>query len=160
MKIFLNQNDLKKICLKLKQEGKKIVFTNGCFDIVHAGHIDYLTKAKAMGDILVVGLNSDKSVKEIKGDKRPIIPQQERALIISSLEPVDYVTLFDEPTPKELIELLIPDILVKGADWDIDKIVGREIVESNGGRVLTIDFVNDQSTSKIIQTIVERFSKA
>ena len=159
MKIFLGQNELKKICQSLKQDGKKIVFTNGCFDIVHAGHIDYLTKAKALGDVLVVGLNSDKSVRNIKGDKRPIIPEQERAMIISNLKPVDYVTLFDEPSPKELIELLIPDILVKGADWDIDKIVGREIVESSGGKVLTIDFVSDQSTSKIIQTIVRRFNE-
>jgi rfaE bifunctional protein nucleotidyltransferase chain/domain len=157
MKNILDQSELKKNCIRYKKEGKEIVFTNGCFDILHAGHIDYLTKAKALGDVLVVGVNSDKSVREIKGSKRPIIPQEERALIISNLKPVDYVTLFDEPTPKELIELLLPDILVKGADWEIDKVVGREVVEANGGKVLTIDFVNDQSTSKIIHTIVERF---
>jgi rfaE bifunctional protein nucleotidyltransferase chain/domain len=157
MKNFLDKSEIKKICLRLKGEGKKIVFTNGCFDILHAGHIDYLTKAKALGDILIVGVNSDKSVREIKGGNRPIVPEQERALIISNLKPVDYVTLFDEPTPKELIEFLIPDILVKGADWDMDKIVGKDIVEANGGKVLTIIFVNDQSTSKIIQTILRRY---
>jgi rfaE bifunctional protein nucleotidyltransferase chain/domain len=154
---FLGQDELKEICTRLKKEGKKIVFTNGCFDILHAGHIDYLTKAKTLGDILVVGVNSDKSVRVIKGGRRPIIPEQERALIISNLKPVDYVTLFDEPTPRELIELLIPDILVKGADWDLEKIVGRDVVEANGGKVLTINFVNDQSTTKIIKTILGRF---
>ena len=157
MDYFLGQDELKEICTRLKKEGKKIVFTNGCFDILHAGHIDYLTKAKTLGDILVVGVNSDKSVRVIKGGRRPIIPEQERALIISNLKPVDYVTLFDEPTPRELIELLIPDILVKGADWDMEKIVGRDVVEANGGKVLTINFVNDQSTTKIIKTILGRF---
>lgn len=157
MDYFLGQDELKEICTRLKKEGKKIVFTNGCFDILHAGHIDYLTKAKTLGDILVVGVNSDKSVRVIKGGRRPIIPEQERALIISNLKPVDYVTLFDEPTPRELIELLIPDILVKGADWDLEKIVGRDVVEANGGKVLTINFVNDQSTTKIIKTILGRF---
>ncbi len=157
MKNILNHEDLKKIRLQLKDQNKKVVFTNGCYDILHAGHVDYLIKAKALGDVLIVGINSDKSVKMIKGKNRPIIPEEERAFLISNLKPVDYVTFFDEPTPKELIELLIPDILVKGADWSVDKIVGRDVVEANGGSVKTISFVSNQSTTKIIKTIAERF---
>ena len=139
--------------------GNKVVFTNGCFDILHAGHVDYLVKAKEKGDILIVALNSDKSVKRIKGPNRPIINEYERAYLLVNLKPVDYVTFFDEDTPLEIIKDLIPDILVKGADWSIDKIVGRDVVEAGGGRVETIEFVNNQSTSKIIETIVERYSK-
>lgn len=142
---------------QVKAEGKKVVFTNGCFDLIHSGHVDYLVKAKRMGDILVLALNSDSSIKRIKGDKRPILNQDERAFIVSNLKPVDYVTFFDEDTPAEIINDLIPDVLVKGADWAIDKIVGREIVEANGGEVRTIKFVNDQSTSNIIKIIKERY---
>ncbi|RKY93271.1 MAG: D-glycero-beta-D-manno-heptose 1-phosphate adenylyltransferase, partial [Ignavibacteriae bacterium] len=142
-----------------KADNKKVVFTNGCFDIIHAGHIDYLNKAKALGDILMVGLNTDDSVKKIKGDKRPIINQDERAEIISNLKPVDYVVFFDEDTPAELINKLVPDILIKGADWKIDEIAGGETVIANGGEVKTIEFVNDQSTSKIIDLITSRYSK-
>ena len=127
------------------------------FDLIHAGHVDYLTKAKALGDILIVGMNTDASVRRIKGDKRPILNQDERAFIISNLKPVDYVTFFDEDTPKEIIDEIIPDILVKGADWSIDKIVGREAVEKNGGEVKTIEFVNQQSTSKIIESIKNKY---
>lgn len=141
----------------LKQQNKKVVFTNGVFDLIHAGHVDYLTKAKVLGDILIVGMNSDESVKRIKGDKRPILLEDERAFVISSLKPVDYVVLFDEDTPQKLIDKIIPDILVKGADWSIDKIVGRETVEKNGGEVKTIEFVNLQSTSKIIELIKNRY---
>ena len=142
---------------QLKAEGKKVVFTNGCFDLIHSGHVDYLVKAKEMGDVLILALNSDSSIKRIKGDKRPILKQDERAFIVSNLKPVDYVTFFDEDTPAEIINDLIPDVLVKGADWTIDKIVGREIVEANGGEVKTIRFVNDQSTSNIIKIIKERY---
>jgi rfaE bifunctional protein nucleotidyltransferase chain/domain len=110
-----------------------------------------------MGDVLILALNSDSSIKNIKGSKRPILKQDERAFIVSNLKPVDYVVFFDEDTPAEIISELVPDILVKGADWAIDKIVGRDVVESNGGEVKTIVFVNDQSTSKIIQIIKERF---
>jgi len=149
--------ELKEIRNRLKQENKKVVFTNGCFDLIHSGHVDYLVKAKELGDILIVALNSDQSVKRIKGDKRPILKQEERAFIVSNLKPVDYVTFFEEDTPAEIINELLPDILVKGADWSIDKIVGRDIVEANGGKVKTITFVNDQSTSKIIQLIKDRF---
>lgn len=149
--------EIKEIRYRLKQENKKVVFTNGCFDLIHSGHVDYLVKAKELGDILIVALNSDQSVKRIKGDKRPILKQEERAFIVSNLKPVDYVTFFEEDTPAEIINELLPDILVKGADWSIDKIVGRDIVEANGGKVKTITFVNDQSTSKIIQLIKDRF---
>jgi len=141
----------------LKLENKKVVFTNGCFDLIHSGHVDYLVKAKEMGDVLILALNTDSSIKRIKGNKRPILLQDERAFIVSNLKPVDYVVLFEEDTPAEIIGAIIPDVLVKGADWAIDKIVGRDIVEANGGEVKTIDFVNDQSTSKIIQIIKERF---
>jgi len=149
--------EIKEIRNRLKQENKKVVFTNGCFDLIHSGHVDYLVKAKELGDILIVALNSDQSVKRIKGDKRPILKQEERAFIVSNLKPVDYVTFFEEDTPAEIINELLPDILVKGADWSIDKIVGRDIVEANGGKVKTITFVNDQSTSKIIKLIKDRF---
>lgn len=142
---------------QLKAEGKKVVFTNGCFDLIHSGHVDYLIKAKEMGDVLILALNSDSSIRNIKGDKRPILKQDERAFIVSNLNPVDYVTFFEEDTPAEIINELIPDVLVKGADWALDKIVGREIVESNGGEVKTIKFVNDQSTSNIIKIIKERY---
>jgi len=152
-------SELKAIRLKLKASGKKVVFTNGVFDLIHSGHIDYLSKAKLLGDVLIVGLNTDDSVKRIKGEKRPILSQEERAFIISNLKPVDYVIFFNEDTPEKLISELIPDVLVKGADWTVDKIVGKDIVEKNGGKVKAIDFVNDQSTSKIIDLIVKIYSK-
>jgi len=136
---------------------KKIVFTNGCFDIVHAGHVDYLEKAKSLGDILVVGMNSDSSVRRIKGEKRPVVPQELRAKVLSSLKPVDYVVIFEEDTPLELIKAVKPDVLVKGGDWDIDKIVGREFVESYGGKVVTIPFEYDISTTRIIERIIQLY---
>jgi D-glycero-beta-D-manno-heptose 1-phosphate adenylyltransferase len=153
-----SRKEIKEIRVQLKNEGKKVVFTNGCFDLIHSGHVDYLIKAREMGDVLILGLNSDSSVKRIKGNKRPILKQDERAFIISNLKPVDYVTFFEEDTPAEIINDLIPDVLVKGADWAIDEIVGREVVEANGGEVKTIQFVNDQSTSNIIKIIKERFN--
>ena len=142
----------------IKSQNKKVVFTNGVFDILHSGHVDYLNKAKSLGDILIIGLNSDLSVKKIKGDKRPIVLEEERAFLLCNLKAVDYVTLFNEETPAKLIEKLIPDILVKGADWSIDKIVGADLVLENGGQVKAIEFVNNQSTSKIIQTILSRYN--
>ncbi|MCK5086745.1 MAG: D-glycero-beta-D-manno-heptose 1-phosphate adenylyltransferase [Melioribacteraceae bacterium] len=153
--VLIPRNQIIEIRKKLKEEGKKVVFTNGCFDILHAGHVDYLSKAKSEGDILIVALNSDNSVKRIKGLSRPIINENERAFILNSLEAVDYVTLFDEDTPEEIINQLIPDVLVKGADWSIENIIGREIVEKNGGEVKSIQFESDQSTSKIIRKISE-----
>ncbi len=149
--------EMKEIRQLFKDQNKRVVFTNGCFDIIHAGHIDYLSKAKALGDVMIVGLNSNASVMRIKGSKRPILKAAERSFILSNLKPVDYVVLFDEDTPKLLIEELLPDILVKGADWEIGNIVGKDVVIANGGEVKTIEFVNDQSTSKIIKIIVERF---
>jgi rfaE bifunctional protein nucleotidyltransferase chain/domain len=138
---------------KARKEGKKIVFTNGCFDIIHAGHVDYLEKAKSLGDFLVVGLNSDESVKRLKGKDRPVNPQEQRKKVLSALKPVDLVVIFEEDTPERLIKEIKPDILVKGGDWKIENIVGSDFVKSYGGKVLTIDFVYDTSTSKIINKI-------
>lgn len=152
-------SEIKSIRGQLKAEGKKVVFTNGVFDLIHSGHVDYLAKAKKMGDVLILGLNSDDSVKRIKGDKRPILTQDERAFVLINLKPVDYVVLFDEDTPEKLISEIIPDVLVKGADWAVEKIVGKDVVESNGGKVMNIEFVNNQSTSKIIDLILKRFAK-
>jgi len=148
---------LKVIRRRLKAENKKVVFTNGCFDLIHAGHVDYLSKAKKMGDVLIVGLNSDKSVKSIKGNKRPILKEDERVFILLNLNPVDYIILFNEDTPEKLINELVPDVLVKGADWKLNDIVGKDVVLENGGEVKTIRFVNNQSTTKIIKTIVSRY---
>lgn len=159
MSFAISLSNLKVIRSDLKAAHKKVVFTNGVFDLIHAGHVDYLIKAKELGDVLIVGLNSDNSVKIIKGEKRPILTQEERAFILSNLKPVDYVIFFNEDTPEKLISELIPDVLVKGADWAVDKIVGKEIVEENGGEVKAIEFVNDQSTSKIIDLIIKRYSK-
>ncbi len=142
---------------ELRIQNKKVVFTNGVFDILHAGHVDYLCKAKNLGDVLILGLNSDQSVKRIKGDKRPIVPQQERAFILSNLKCIDYITIFDEDTPYEIIKKLLPDVLIKGADWAKDKIIGKDIVEKSGGKIETIEFVNIQSTTNIIQTILDRY---
>ena len=152
-------NDFLKIRKDLKLKNKKVVFTNGCFDILHAGHVDYLAKAKACGDILIVGLNSDKSIREIKGKNRPIINELERAYILNNLKSVDYVVLFEEPTPLQLIERIIPDILIKGDDWAIENIVGREVVEKNGGVVTTIKFITSQSTSNIIKKILATYNE-
>lgn len=145
---IIDRTKLKDIITQLKTQGKKIAFTNGCFDILHVGHIRYLTKAKKLGDILVIGLNTDKSVSSIKSD-RPIIPEEQRAEILSALSMVDYITLFDEETPYELIKEVQPDILVKGADWEIEDIVGRDIVKE----VRTVPLVEGISTSEIIRKI-------
>ncbi|GMT43444.1 MAG: glycerol-3-phosphate cytidylyltransferase [bacterium] len=130
-----------------------IVFTNGCFDLLHAGHIEYLRKAKKLGDILWIGINSDKSVKRIKGDKRPILCQTDRVEILASLRFVDAITLFDEDTPLELIKMIKPDILVKGGDYKDKLIVGSDVLKNNGGTVKLIDFVDGKSTSAIIKKI-------
>jgi D-glycero-beta-D-manno-heptose 1-phosphate adenylyltransferase len=152
-------DELVEIRNSLRLQNKKVVFTNGVFDILHAGHVDYLTKTKEKGDVLIVAVNSDASVKRIKGPLRPVVPQNERAFIISSLKPVDYVTIFEEDTPYETIKKIIPDVLIKGADWAVDQIAGKDIVEANGGKVETIAFVNNQSTTNIIKTVLERFNK-
>lgn len=136
-----------------KYMGLKTVFTNGCFDIIHYGHIDYLARAASLGGKLVIGLNTDASVSKLKGPNRPVQDEKSRALILAALQFVDAVILFDEETPKELISFLIPDILVKGSDYSIDQIVGADVVLNNGGRVETMDFVPGYSTSKIIEKI-------
>jgi rfaE bifunctional protein nucleotidyltransferase chain/domain len=155
---IVSWEELKQIRNTLLVQNKKIVFTNGCFDIIHRGHVEYLLKAKSLGDVLVIGLNSDESVRKIKGPKRPIIPFEDRAFIVSNLSPVDYVCSFEQETPLELIQYIVPDILVKGADWNINNVVGKDVVERAGGKVATIDFVSDRSTSSIIELILERFS--
>jgi rfaE bifunctional protein nucleotidyltransferase chain/domain len=137
----------------LRETGQRVVFTNGCFDLLHAGHIQLLERARAEGDYLIVGLNSDRSVRELKGAGRPRLASGERACVLSALEPVDLVVAFDEPTPLRLIEALLPDVLVKGADWAQDAIVGREAVERAGGRVVRIDLVPERSTSRLLEQI-------
>lgn len=143
--------NLAKILSILKRKGRKIVFTNGCFDILHVGHVDYLSRAKRLGDILVIGLNRDSSVKKIKGDKRPINKEMDRAKVLSSLCFVDYITFFKENTPENLIKKIKPDILAKGGDWKIDDIVGASFVKSYGGQVKRIPFVKGYSTTSIIE---------
>ncbi len=144
---------LKKIIKILKSQNKKIIFTNGCFDILHIGHIRYLRAAKKLGDILIVGLNSDKSVKKIKGPKRPIFPQNIRKEMLSSLEFVDYIVIFDELTPIKLIKDINPTIQVKGGDYDVDKIPEKSAVEEGGGKVVIVPYVKGYSTSEIIKKI-------
>ena len=129
------------------------MFTNGCFDLLHQGHIETLEKARSFGDALVVGVNSDRSVREMKGSGRPILPEHERAEILAALESVDAVVIFDEPTPRETIAALLPDVLVKGGDWASDAIVGREEVEAAGGKVISIPVVAGHSTSAILEKI-------
>ena len=136
-----------------KRNGRKVVFTNGCFDLLHPGHIHSLEAARAFGDVLIVGINSDSSVRTLKGPGRPVIPQRERAEILASLECVDAVLIFDEPTPQKVIAALLPDVLVKGGDWPGDQIVGREEVEAAGGRVERIDILDSYSTSSILEKI-------
>jgi D-beta-D-heptose 7-phosphate kinase/D-beta-D-heptose 1-phosphate adenosyltransferase len=154
---IIKREALKEKVQALKRAGKSIVFTNGCFDFLHVGHVRYLKAAKAQGDVLVVGLNSDGSVRKIKGPRRPVVPEDERAEILASLACVDFVTLFDEPDPAMLIRLLMPDVLVKGADWATEAIVGRDIVESAGGRVVRIPLTEGVSTSGMIEKILASF---
>lgn len=137
----------------LRRRGKRIVFTNGCFDLLHVGHVRYLRQAKALGDVLVVAVNSDRSVRKLKGESRPIQNEQDRLEILASLESVNYVTLFDEDTPLAVIERLQPDVLVKGGDWPRHRIVGRQVVERRGGRVVTIPYVAGASTTDLIRKV-------
>ena len=141
-----------------KTQGKKVVFTNGVFDILHRGHLEYLASAKALGDALIVGVNSDASVRRIKGPLRPVVSEGDRSFLVSQLVPVDVVCLFDQDTPFELIGAIVPDLLVKGADWPIDKVVGKDIVEQAGGKVMTLPLVPKRSTSNIIARIRELYS--
>jgi rfaE bifunctional protein nucleotidyltransferase chain/domain len=135
----------------LKSKNKKIVFTNGCFDLLHVGHVRYLQEARALGDILVVGVNSDASVKVLKGPARPVQTEADRAEILAALGCVDYTVIFNEETPAELIRTVIPNILVKGGDWKIDQIVGADFVIAQGGKVMSLQFVDGKSTTKLIE---------
>lgn len=139
----------------LQRQGRKVVFTNGCFDLLHVGHVRYLEAARALGDCLIVAVNSDASVRRLKGPTRPILSQRHRMEVLSALSSVDYLILFGADTPRRLIAALKPDILVKGADWQEDAIVGKEIVEANGGRVARIRQVPGASTSQIVQRILQ-----
>ena len=154
-KIFKSEKELSTFVTALKTARGKIVFTNGVFDIIHRGHIEYLTEAKSYGDILVVGLNSDSSVKRIKGDNRPINNEDDRAFVLLNLKPVDYVVVFTEDTPYNLIKAIQPDVLVKGGDWEVKDIVGSDIVLNGGGKVFSLRFVDNYSTTGIIKKISE-----
>lgn len=154
------KDELKDILQGLKGRGKKIVFTNGCFDILHVGHIRCLEEAKKRGDILIVALNSDRSIRSIKGPSRPFTPEEERAEVLSALACVDYVVIFDEPDPLELISSLKPNILVKGGDWTPETTIGREVVEGMGGKVVIIPQVQGVSTSAFVDRIVRKGGKA
>ena len=138
---------------RLRADGQRVVFTNGCFDILHGGHVQYLTAARGQGDVLIVGVNSDASVRRNKGPRRPIVPEDERAALLLALRCVDYVVLFDEDTPERLIETLLPDVLVKGRDW-AHFVAGREAVEAAGGRVVLADLVPGRSTTSLIERIL------
>ncbi len=143
----------------LRASGKKIVFTNGCFDLIHTGHTRYLSKAKSFGDILIVAVNGDASVRTIKGNKRPINTEADRMETLAALEVVDYVALFNEPDPHRIISELRPDVLVKGGDWPVEKIVGRDIVEAGGGKVVSVGYIEGASTTGIIEKILKMYSK-
>lgn len=155
---ILSREKLVRQVASLKQAGRRMVFTNGCYDLLHPGHITLLERAHAMGDALVVGVNSDRSVRELKGPSRPLVPEDERAEVLAALACVDFVGIFDEPTPRELVAALLPDVLVKGADWGV-YIVGREEVEANGGVVVSAGLEPGWSTSNLVRAIQERFGK-
>ncbi|MFY9611261.1 MAG: D-glycero-beta-D-manno-heptose 1-phosphate adenylyltransferase [Blastocatellia bacterium] len=138
---------------RMRREGKRVVFTNGCFDLLHRGHVRYLAEARGLGDALIVALNSDRSVRLLKGEGRPILDERERAEVIAALQAVDFVVVFDEDTPREMITRLLPDVLVKGGDWPVDQIVGREEVEAAGGKAVSLPYVEGSSTSEIIDRI-------
>lgn len=154
---IIELNEFIKKLKSIRSDGKRIVFTNGCFDILHVGHVRYLQRAKAEGDILVIGLNSDRSVHVIKGAKRPVISEGQRAEVLASIAFVDYIILFDEPDPYHLIAAIAPDVLVKGADWAEEEIVGADAIKARGGRVLRVPVVPGVSTSQIIEEIVRRY---
>jgi D-glycero-beta-D-manno-heptose 1-phosphate adenylyltransferase len=155
---ILTWDQMRDRAAKLRDAGMKVVFTNGAFDILHLGHLTYMTFARQQGDCLVVGLNSDASVRRYKGDKRPIVPQQERATMLASLKCVDYVVLFDQDEPKDLIAHILPDILIKGEDW-AHYVSGRDVVEANGGKVILAKMVEGRSTTNVIKKIVEAYGK-
>ena len=156
---IISITSLKRKIRRLKQNGKRIVFTNGCFDILHYGHVKYLQDARRKGDCLVVAVNSDSSIKKIKAKNRPVIAQNDRLKTVAALASVDFVVLFKDDNPLRLIKALKPDILIKGADWSKQKIIGADFVASYGGKVLTVNLVKGRSTSALIEKIVRHFSK-
>lgn len=154
-KKILSLNALNKRIVKLKKQGKKIAWTNGCFDILHAGHVSYLKESKKKDRILIVGLNSDKSVQKLKGRTRPIVPEIQRAFVLSELECVDFIVLFDQETPYEAIKYLKPDILIKGADYKGKPVAGEDVVLANGGKLEFIKYLDRMSTTNIIEKILK-----
>lgn len=142
---------------QLKRQGKRVVFTNGCFDLLHPGHTRYLAAARKLGDVLIVALNSDRSVRELKGPGRPVQPESERAEILAALASVDYVTIFDDLTPQAVIARMLPQVLVKGGDWGLEEIVGRAEVEAAGGQVVSLPLVPGYSTSSMLQAVLKNF---
>jgi D-beta-D-heptose 7-phosphate kinase/D-beta-D-heptose 1-phosphate adenosyltransferase len=156
---ILSRTALKRKVNELKNAGKRVVFTNGCFDIIHYGHVKYLEAAKRKGSVLIIGMNSDASIRRIKGSSRPIVTEKERAYVLASLECVDYVTIFDEDTPQKLIAALLPDILVKGADWKGKEVAGSDVIKANGGKVQFISYVPGCSTTNIIERILKSCKK-
>jgi rfaE bifunctional protein nucleotidyltransferase chain/domain len=147
------REELKVIAAEARNQGKSVVFTNGCFDILHRGHVHVLRQAKACGDLLITGINSDRSVRQLKGPTRPVVPESDRSELLGALEMVDYVVLFDEPDPYELVSAIRPNVLVKGGDWSGEKIVGADLVEEAGGRVAIIPYIEGFSTTEIIERI-------
>ena len=153
MGAVLSQEDLLSRLAEVRRSGRRVVMTNGCFDLLHPGHVRCLEQARSLGDLLVVAINSDASVKKLKGAKRPVVPQAERAEILAALQAVDFVTVFDEDTPQRIIARVLPDVLVKGGDWGADQIVGRTEVEAAGGRVVTIPLEPGYSTTALLDQI-------
>ena len=153
--MIISREKLSEICIDLRAKNKIIVFTNGCFDVIHRGHVEYLEQARNIGDVLIVGLNSDESVRRLKGNNRPINSEEDRSVVLSSLRSVDYVTIFDEDTPYELIKLLQPGILVKGGDYQLNEIVGADIVLTKGGKVVAVPLIEGKSTSELIKRILK-----
>jgi rfaE bifunctional protein nucleotidyltransferase chain/domain len=154
---IVSRHEAASVSAGLKAAGKTLVFTNGVFDLLHVGHLRYLTQARGLGDALMVGLNADACVKRLKGDLRPILPEAERAELLAGLACVDYVCLFNEDDPRALIQAVVPGLLVKGGDWAIDKILGRDTVEAAGGKVMSLPFVEGRSTTTIVQDIARKF---
>lgn len=147
-------DDLIKICKRLKQERKTIVFTNGCFDLLHSGHVHLFNEAKKRGDVLIVAVNDDASVQKVKGPARPIFPLQERLEILEAIDVIDYLTFFSQKTPQKIISQLLPDVLVKGGDWKVEEVVGKKEVEDAGGEVVIIPYLEGRSTSDILERIM------
>lgn len=149
-------SDLARLAAAARRDGRRVVLTNGCFDLLHIGHTRYLQEARNLGDLLIVAINSDASVSALKGPERPLLPEQERAEVLAALACVDYVTIFDAPDPGDVIAAVQPDVLVKGGDWPVDRIVGREVVQARGGRVVSLPLVPGASTTGIVRRILDR----